>query len=96
MILNHRHRRLAFQFGRQSALRSTSGALDQVSEQLRAERARVRELEKQNAVLRRDLEAARLVLIRCDLRDTFIAARSPSTSTTVRGTVKNEEEATFR
>jgi hypothetical protein len=41
---------------------------------------RVRELEKQNAVRRRDLEAARLALIRRDLRDTFIAAPSPSTS----------------
>jgi hypothetical protein len=54
--------------------------LRQVSEQLRAGRMRVRELEKQNAVLRRDLEAARLALIRRDLRDTFIAASSPSPS----------------
>jgi len=35
-----------------------SGAFDQVSEQLRVERARVRKLERQNASLRRDLEAA--------------------------------------
>jgi uncharacterized sporulation protein YeaH/YhbH (DUF444 family) len=79
-ILNDRNRRLAFQFARQSGIRSTSGSLDQISEQLRAERATVRELKKEIAALRRDLEAARLALIRRDLRDTFIAAPSPSPS----------------
>ena len=63
-ILNDRNRRLALQMGRASGIRASSGALDQVSEQLRVERAKVRELERQNAVLRRDLEAARLALIR--------------------------------
>jgi anaerobic glycerol-3-phosphate dehydrogenase len=80
MILNDRNRRLAFAFGRQSGIRSTSGSLDQVSEQLRSEGAAVRELKKEVAALRRDLEAARLALIRRDLRDTFVAAPSPSTS----------------
>jgi hypothetical protein len=75
-ILNDRNRRLAFQFGRQSGIRAANGALDQVSEQLRIERARVRELEKQNALLRRELE---LTLIQRDLRDTFVAVSSPST-----------------
>jgi hypothetical protein len=77
-ILNDRNRRLAFQFGRQSGIRSTSGALDQASERLRAERTTVRELKKEIAALRRDLEAARLALIRRDLHDTFMAASSPS------------------
>jgi hypothetical protein len=76
-ILNDRNRRLAFQFGRHPV---SARLVAQVSERLRAERARVRELEKANALLRRDLEAARLALIRRDLRDTFVAASSPSAS----------------
>jgi multidrug efflux pump subunit AcrA (membrane-fusion protein) len=79
-ILNDRNRRLAFQCGRQSGIRAGNGAFDQVSDQLRAERATVRELEAEVVVLRRDLAAAQLALTRRDLRDTFAAASSPSAS----------------
>jgi hypothetical protein len=63
---------LAFEFGRQSGVRASSGALDQVSEQLRAERERVRVLERENRILRAAVKSA--------LRDSLAAASSPSAS----------------
>jgi hypothetical protein len=42
LIFKNKHDRFAFQFGRGSALRSTSELVDQLQEQLRIERAQHR------------------------------------------------------
>jgi hypothetical protein len=76
-------RRAAFLFGRQSALRSTSDALDQLEAQLHAEREQhafdIAEKDKQIAMLLRDLMQARYELAKRDVIDAFAAAPSPST-----------------
>jgi hypothetical protein len=75
-------RRQAFLFGRQVALRSTSDAIDQLQAELEAERERhkldVAELEKQIAVLARDLAQARCELARRNVVEAFANAPSPS------------------
>jgi hypothetical protein len=75
MILNDRNRRLAFLFGRQSGIRAGSGALDQVSEHS-APNARGSASWKSRT--RSCAGILELALIRRDLRDTFVAAPSPS------------------
>jgi hypothetical protein len=89
MILKSVHDRLAFRFGRQTALRSTCDTV----EQLQAENQRLKEqmrfnsaeYEKQIAVLLRDLSRAeyklaqaKYELVRRDLVDAFAGAPSPS------------------
>src|SRR5262249_49938037 len=75
-------RRAAFLFGRQSALRSTHDAIDQLQAELHAEREQhafdVAELEKKIAMLLRDLMQARYELARRNMVDAFASAPSPS------------------
>jgi multidrug resistance efflux pump len=75
-------RRQAFLFGRQSALRSTNDVVDQLRAELHAERAQhafdVAELEKQVAMLLRDLMQAKYELARRNLADKFVSTPSPS------------------
>jgi hypothetical protein len=75
-------RRQAFLWGRQAALRSTNDVVDQLQAALHAEREQhafdVAELEKQVAMLLRDLARARFELARRDLADKFISTPSPS------------------
>ena len=82
LILKNAHNRLAFRFGRQSGIRSTSDAIDQLEAQLRAERAQhafdVAELEREKAILLRDLLEARHELARRDRVDAFVRVPSPS------------------
>lgn len=73
------HHRKALLLGRQAGIRSSSGAFDQVEAQLRAQRAKVRALKLEIAILRRDLEAARLTPCKRDTADAFARASSPST-----------------
>jgi len=77
-------RRQAFLFGRQAALRSTNDVVSQLQEQLEAERKQhafdVGELEKQVALLLRDLMQARFELARRNLADKFVNTPSPSPS----------------
>jgi uncharacterized small protein (DUF1192 family) len=78
-------RRAAFLFGRQTALRSTNDALYQVQAELHAEREQhafdVAELEKQIAMLLRDLARARYELAQRNMADAFANAPSPSPMT---------------
>ena len=75
-------RRQAFLWGRQAALRSTNDAIDQLQAELLAEREQhafdVAELEKQVAMLLRDLMQARYELARRNMVDAFTNAPSPS------------------
>jgi hypothetical protein len=77
-------RRQAFLWGRQNALRATSDVIDQLQAELEAERKQhafdVAELEKQVAMLLRDLMAARYELARRNLADKFVSTPSPSPS----------------
>jgi len=77
-------RRQAFLWGRQTALRSTNDAIDQLQAELHAEREQhafdVAELEKQIAMLLKDLMQARYELARRNLSDKLIATPSPSLS----------------
>ena len=81
-ILKNGRTRLAFRFGRASALRSASDVIDQLQAQLEAERKQhkfnVTELEKQIAMLLRDLMQARYELARRNMVDAFASAPSPS------------------
>ena len=81
-ILKNGRTRLAFRFGRASALRSASDVIDQLQAQLEAERKQhkfnVTELEKQIAMLLRDLMQARYELARRNLSDKLIGIPSPS------------------
>jgi hypothetical protein len=81
-ILKNGRTRLAFQFGRASALRSTSDVVDQLQAQLEAERKQhafdVAESEKQIATLLRDLMQAKYELAHRDTVDTFAKVASPS------------------
>lgn len=81
IILNGSRRR-AFLFGRQHALRSTSDLVDQLQTQLEAEREQhkfnISALEKEIALLTRDLLAAKYELARRDVVDAFASAPSPS------------------
>jgi len=81
ILKNERSNRLAFLFGRQTALRSTSDIIDQLQAELEAERKQhklVTELEKQIATLLRDLMQARYELARRNMIDAFANAPSPS------------------
>jgi multidrug resistance efflux pump len=77
-----RRTRLAFQFGRASALRSASDVIDQLQAQLEAERKQhkfnITELEKQIATLLRDLMQAKYELAQRNLVETFVKMESPS------------------
>ena len=83
LILKNKHDRFAFQFGRQSGLRSIDDAVEQLSEQLRSERAQHRfdlaEKERESAIVLRELAEAHLELARRDTADAFARAPSPST-----------------
>jgi hypothetical protein len=76
-------RRRAFFFGRQAALRSTNDVVSQLQEQLEAERKQhafdVGELEKQVALLLRDLMQAKYEIAQRNLVETFSKMESPST-----------------
>jgi hypothetical protein len=81
ITLNSQRRR-GFLFGRASALRSTSDVVDQLQEQLQREREQhkfnVAELEKQIAILIRDLMAAKYEIAQRNLVETFSKMESPS------------------
>ena len=62
MFLKNEHNRLAFRFGRASALRSTSGVVDQLQGQLAVERACVAELQREVDALLKQLAEARAAL----------------------------------
>ena len=78
-------RRRAFFFGRQAALRSTNNIVDQLQEQLEAERKQhafnVAEYERQLAVLSKELLECRLELAKRRVADAFAAMPSPSAMT---------------
>jgi len=82
MILRNVRARLAFGFGRQTALRSTCDTVEQLQAQIEQLKAQLKfnaaEYEKQITVLLRDLMQARLELARRDLVDAFAAEPSPS------------------
>jgi hypothetical protein len=83
IISNDRKRRLAFQFGRQAGLRSTGETLEQVQEQLRAEKEQ-REFDhhyyqEQISLLSRELAELRYEIAKRDREKTFAEAPSPST-----------------
>ena len=82
MILKNEAARLAFRFGRATALRSSSDVVEQLRAQLDAERKQhafdVIELEKQVATLLRDLMQAKYELARRNLADKFVSTPSPS------------------
>jgi len=69
-------------FGRRSGLRSTGDIVEQLRDQLEAERRqhafKVAQLEEQIVLLIRDLAQVKLELARRDLIDSFAAAPSPS------------------
>jgi ribosomal protein L9 len=75
-------RRRAFLFGRQAALRATNDLVDQLQEQLNKEREQhrfnVSEMQKEIAILIRDLMEARYQLARRDVVDAFRDTPSPS------------------
>jgi len=85
MILKNERNRLAFRFGRATALRSASDVVDQLQAQLEAERKQhalnIAELERQVATLLKDLLQARLELARRNMVDAFASAPSPSAMT---------------
>jgi septum formation topological specificity factor MinE len=78
ILKNGRGNRLAFQFGRQTGLRSASDVIDQLQVELAAERAQVAELERGLAVLSKELLEARLELAKRRVADAFAAMPSPS------------------
>ena len=82
-ILKNGRTRLAFQFGRVSALRSANDVIDQLQAQLDAERKQhafdVAESEKQIAILLRDLMQAKYELAHRNMVDVFAKMETPST-----------------
>jgi hypothetical protein len=84
MIVNDRRKRSAFLFGWQSGIRSTGETLEQVQEQLRAEREQRafdhRYCQEQIALLSRELAEARYEIAKRDREKAFAEAPSPSTS----------------
>jgi len=82
MILKTMHDRLAFRFGRQTALRSTCDTVEQLQAQIESLKEQLKfnaaEYERQIAVLMRDVMEARYELARRDLVDAFASAASPS------------------
>jgi hypothetical protein len=81
-ILKNGRTRLAFQFGRVSAFRSTNDVIDQLQQQLDAERKQHAfdnaESEKQIAILIRDLMQAKYELAQRNVIETFSKMESPS------------------
>jgi predicted phage tail protein len=82
MILRTMHDRLAFRFGRQTALRSTCHTVEQLQAQIDRLKEQMRfnaaEYEKQIAVLIRDLTRAEYKLAQRDMIDASASAPSPS------------------
>jgi hypothetical protein len=82
MIVNDRRKRLAYFFGRQSAIRSTGETLEQLQEQLRAEKAQRAfdnaHFQEQISFLLRDNAELRLEIARRDREAAFAAVPSPS------------------
>jgi cell division protein FtsB len=70
--------RLAFLFGRQTALRPTSDTVDQLQKQIEQLKFNATQYEGQIAMLSRQLAEARLELARRDIVDAFANAHSPS------------------
>jgi hypothetical protein len=83
IILKNWQGRRAFNFGRASAMRSTSELVDQLQEQLRREREQhkfnLAQKESELALLR-ELAEVRWELARRDTRDALAACLSPSPS----------------
>jgi predicted phage tail protein len=81
-FLKNERGRLAFQFGRASALRSTNETVDQLREQLEKVQQQLaferHAHEQEIAILIRDLAQAKLELARRDVAVSFAAAPSPS------------------
>jgi excinuclease UvrABC nuclease subunit len=82
MFLKNERNRLAFRFGRQTGLRSTSDVVDQLQAQIERLQEQLKfnaaEHERQIAVLLRDLMQAKYELARRDMIDAFASAPSPS------------------
>ena len=80
MIVNTKNRlgRLAFLFGRQSGLRSSSDAIDQLQGQLAAERAKVAALNREVASLIHEMAKMQLELATRNTADAFAATPCPS------------------
>ena len=82
MILKNVHDRLAFRFGRQTALRATCDEVEQLQAEIDRLKDQMRfnsaEYEKQIAVLIRDLTRAEYKLAQRDMIDAFANAPSPS------------------
>ena len=82
LISRSRDALFAFQFGRQSGLRSTDELVDQLQETLRRERAQHAynmQKEQELALVLRELAEARYELAKRDTVLAFAAAPSPST-----------------
>jgi molybdopterin converting factor small subunit len=79
LIIKKPGNRLAFQFGRASALRTTCETVGQLIDQLRAERARNAEANLNIAQLRQELAAVRYELAKRDTIEAFRALPCGST-----------------
>jgi hypothetical protein len=83
IIFKNKDSRIGFQFGQRSAHRSTSELVDQLQDQIKAERAQaaVKLAEKQRELTAalHDLAEARYELAKRDREDAFAAGPSPST-----------------
>jgi uncharacterized protein YqfA (UPF0365 family) len=81
-IFKNERNRLAFLFGRQTDLRSTSDVVEQLQAQIAQLQEQIRfnaaEHEREIAVLLRDLMQAKYELARRDMIDAFAGAPSPS------------------
>jgi len=82
MFASDRNRRIAFQFGRQSGLRSTNEIVEQLQQQIAAERAQhafnMEMMHKENLKLVRENVGLRLDIARRDREAAFAQAPSPS------------------
>ena len=82
MILNGRLNRLAFRFGRQTALRSTCDTVEQLQAQVESLKEQMRfnaaEYEKQIAVLIRDVTRLEYEKAQREMVDAFANAPRPS------------------
>jgi hypothetical protein len=77
-IFKNERNRLAFRFGRQTALRSANDVVDQLQKQIEQLKFNAAEYERQLTAISRQLAEARLELARRDLVDAFASAHSPS------------------
>ena len=82
LFASDRNRRLAFQFGRQSGLRSTNEVVEQLQQQIATESAQhafnMEMMYKENIKLVRENSELRYELARRDTRDALASAPSPS------------------